>query len=415
MVGTALGVVATGSTDVPFTVLFLGCVAAGTILGTASGLIPGLHANNFALLLAAFAPGLAIDPLLVGTIVITAGVVHTFLDIVPALALGVPDASMAIAALPGHRLVLAGRGREALRLSAIGSALAVAIAVPLSFPITWVMVRAYPTLMNHLPIVLGLVVAFLVLTEPSRLTAIVGLLAFLTSGVLGALTLDVSPAAPLGSGEMLTPLLTGLFGAPILIDAIDGRGVPPQGSATITMPKRDLGFVASAGSIAGAIVGYLPGVSAAIASVIALPAVPTRDVDRGFVVVTSGANTANAVFALFALVAIGAPRTGVMVAVDRIGTPLVLSILLSAVALAAIAGAVAVVTIGDRYLQVVGRMDYARISIAVLGLLVLLSYLFSGWFGVLVFAVATLVGLIPPRFSAKRVHLMGVLIGPLMM
>ncbi|ESS06042.1 MAG: putative membrane protein, partial [uncultured archaeon A07HB70] len=94
----------------------------GVCLGTASGLTPGVHANAFALLLAAGAGALPGPALAVGAAMLAAGVVHTFLDVVPALALGVPDPSMAASALPGHRLVLAGRGREALRLSALGSA-----------------------------------------------------------------------------------------------------------------------------------------------------------------------------------------------------------------------------------------------------------------------------------------------------
>jgi putative membrane protein len=50
------------------------------------------------------------------------------------------------------------------------------------------------------------------------------------------------------------------------------------------MPERDLGLTAIAGSGAGALVGYLPGVSSAIASVVALPAVPGRSGARGFLV-----------------------------------------------------------------------------------------------------------------------------------
>ena len=400
----------------PVTVVSVVAFAGGGILlGTLSGLTPGLHANNFALLLAAVAGSIPADPLLIGVAMLAAGVVHTFLDIVPALSLGVPDAAMAIAALPGHRLVLAGRGREALRLSAVGSLLAVGIAVPLAIPITALMVWGYPTIRAHLWIVLGSVVVFLVVTESTPQAAIGGVGSFLLAAVLGWATLDVSFTAPFGSGSMLTPLLTGLFGAPILIDAMGGDGVPPQADAKLTMARRDLGITATAGSVAGAIVGYLPGISAAIASVMALPAVPNRDVDRGFIVATSGANTANTVFALFALVALGTPRTGVMVAIDRTGVPLTVSVLLSAVILAAACGFALVVAVGDRYLETVGQMNYTLVSLFLLGFLALLSFGFTGWFGVLVFCVAAIIGLVPTRFGARRVHLMGVLIGPLLM
>ena len=386
----------------------------GVALGTASGLVPGLHANNFALLLAAFAASIPADPLLIGVAMLTAGVVHTFLDIVPALALGVPDAAMAIAALPGHRLVLAGRGREALRLSAVGSAMAVGIALPLAIPITWLMIHGYPTIRAHLWVVLGAIVCLLVVTESTPQAAAGGLFGFLLAAVLGWAVLDVSPEAPLGSGSMLTPLLTGLFGAPILLDAMGGGGVPPQADAKLTMAHKDLGLTAGAGSIAGAIVGYLPGISAAIASVLALPAVPNRDVDRGFIVATSGANTANTVFALFALVALGTPRTGVMVAVDTTGVPLVVPVLLAAVLVGAACGTLLVIGVGDWYLQTVGTLDYTVVSLVVLAFLGALAFGLTGWFGVGVFAVSTVVGLVPTRFGARRVHLMGVLIGPLM-
>ena len=386
----------------------------GVALGTASGLVPGLHANNFALLLAAFAASIPADPLLIGVAMLTAGVVHTFLDIVPALALGVPDAAMAIAALPGHRLVLAGRGREALRLSAVGSAIAVAIALPLALPITWLMIHGYPTIRANLWVVLGAIVCLLVITESTPQAAAGGLVGFLLAAVLGWATLDVTPEAPLGSGGMLTPLLTGLFGAPILLDAMGGGGVPPQADAKLTMKRKDLGLTAGAGSLAGAIVGYLPGISAAIASVLALPAVPNRDVDRGFIVATSGANTANTVFALFALVALGTPRTGVMVAVDTTGVPLVVPVLLAAVLVGAACGTLLVIGVGDWYLQTVGTLDYTVVSLVVLAFLGALAFGLTGWFGVGVFAVSTVVGLVPTRFGARRVHLMGVLIGPLM-
>ncbi len=399
--------------DPTFAAGALAFLCGGVALGTVSGLIPGLHANNFALLLAGVAPSVPGDPLFVGVAMLGAGVVHSFLDIVPALALGVPDAATAVAALPGHRLVIAGRGREAVRLSAVGSGLAVALAVPLAVPITWLMTRWYPAIRARLPLLLAGVVALLVLTESSRRAAVGGLCAFLASAALGFATLDVDPAAPLDTGGVLAPLFAGLFGVPVLVDALGGDGVPAQADARIAMGRRDLGASAGAGSLAGAVVGYVPGVSAAIAAVAAMPAVPRESADRGFVVATSGANTANTIFALFALVALGTPRTGVTVALDRAGVPFALPILLAAAAIAACCGFALVALVGDSYLRVVGNADYTRLSIGVLGLLAAVSYAFAGAFGVGVLVVASALGLVPPRLGARRVHLMGVLIGPL--
>lgn len=410
--GVDLGVTVTS--DPSFALQALTFVLGGILLGTVSGLTPGLHANNFALILAGLAPLIPGPPLLVGAAMLSAGVVHTFLDVVPALALGVPDADMAVMALPGHRLVLEGRGYEALRLSAMGSALAVLFAVPLAIPVTVIMVEAWPTLVENMSLVLGTVVAIMLLTERSLSGFFGGILAFSISALLGMAALDLNPEAPL-HGDILAPLFAGLFGAPILIDAMKGAGIPKQTGKTITIPKRLVLIPAAAGAMAGAVVGYLPGVSSAIAAVIALLFLPGSSGDRGFVIATSGVNTANTIFALFALVALGAPRTGVLVAIKRAEVPLNLPVLLSSVAIAAAVGFVLVLVVGDWYLRVIGTIDHTKLCVVILALLVVLSYVFAGTMGIVVFLVSALVGFIPVRFGAARVHLMGVLIGPVVL
>jgi putative membrane protein len=398
-----------------FAVAVLAFTLAGCALGTASGLVPGLHANNMALLLAAGAPHAPGPPALVGCAMLAAGVVHTFLDVVPALALGVPDPAMAASSLPGHRLVLEGRGGEALRLSALGSGLAVALALPLAIPVTRAVTAVYPLLRANLGLVLAGIALALVVTEPGWRRRAGGACSFAASAVLGLATLDL-PIEGLLAGSVLTPLFAGLFGAPVLLDALDGTGVPPQDDARIAVSRRAVVGLGGLGTLAGAVVGYLPGVSSAVAATLALVAVPGRYGARGFVVATSGVNTANTVFALFALVALGSPRTGVLVAladadVPTGGTSLLL--LLGAVGLAAVVGFVLVLRLGDAYLRTVGRTNYAVLSIGVLALLCVLSYLFAGLLGVGLLALSTVVGLLPVRLGVRRAHLMGVLMGPL--
>ena len=394
------------------TALALGFVAGGIALGTASGLTPGLHANTFALLLAAVAPAIPGPPRFVGAAILAAGVVHTFLDVVPALALGVPDPAMAPSALPGHRLVLRGRGREALRLSALGSGLAVVFAIPLALPITWLMERVYPTLSANLALVLGAVIVLLVVTEPTSRSRVGAAVAVAGSGALGIVALDWPTLGVVDVGGMLMPLFTGLFGAPILVEALSGEGVPAQADPVVTTGPGLVGYVALLGTLSGAIVGYLPGISSAIAATGALVAIPRRG-PRAFVVATSGVNTANAIFALFALLALGDPRTGVLVALEDAGVPIDLPLLLAAIGIAAAAGFVLVVSLGDRYLAIVGDVDHTRLCLGVLGLLVALVALFAGLPGIAVFAASAVVGLIPARLGARRATLMGVLLVPL--
>ncbi|QSG05226.1 tripartite tricarboxylate transporter permease [Halapricum desulfuricans] len=397
------------------TALVLAYVASGICLGTISGLTPGLHANTFALLLASLASAVPGPPQYVAAAMLAAGVVHTFLDIVPSLALGVPDPAMAATALPGHRLVLEGRGREALRLSALGSGLAVLAAVPLAIPLTRGMRAGMPWLEAHLSVVLTAVVAVLIMSEPDRAARIGAALAFAVSAALGFAALDLTVGGVVPVGNTLAPLFSGLFGAPILLDSIGGAGVPPQDEPVVLTTRWLVVGLAVMGALAGAVVGFLPGVSSAIAATMVLLAIPRSRGARGFVVATSGVNTATAIFALVAFVTFGSTRTGVVVAVESVHAPQSLALWLLAIALASLAGFALVILVGDRYLRVVGRLDNTRLSIGVLGLLVVLLWLLSGVVGLGVFLAATVIGLLPPRVGARRVSLMGVLLGPLIL
>lgn len=388
-------------------------ITGGILLGTISGLTPGLHVNALAMLLALAAPTIPGPPHLVGAAMLAAGVTHSFLDVVPSLTLGVPDAAMAATVLPGHRLVLGGRGREALRLSVIGSTGAVCLALVLGWPVTILMTRLYPVISAHLPLVLALVMLALLVGERTWLARLGGLGGLLASGVLGLVILDSNPVGVLPVSEVLLPAFAGLFGLPILIAAAQGGGVPAQDDARIATRPRTVARSILAGGSAGGIVGYIPGVSAAIAAVLALATLPGQSDDRGFLVAVSGVNTSNAIFALFALVALGSPRTGVLVAYERASLPLNLPLLLASITIAGSVAAVLVVVIGDRALGMAHDLDNRRLVAVVLGLLVVLAFLFAGVYGLGVLLAGTLIGYIPHIARARRVHLMGVLVVPL--
>ncbi|SEV90343.1 tripartite tricarboxylate transporter permease [Halobacterium jilantaiense] len=393
------------------TVAALAAVSAGIALGTCSGLVPGLHVNTLALLLAAAAPLAPGPPHLVGAALLAAGVTHSFLDVVPMLALGVPDAAMAVSTLPGHRLVLGGRGREALRVSALGSAAAVAVAFVLGAPVTWLAVRAAPAVYDHLPLVVAVLLGTLVLREDSWRARAGAVLAVVASGLLGVVALPMQPDGVVPTGDVLSPLFAGLFGAPVLLAAFRGAGVPAQADSAVAVPPGAVVRPGVAGSLAGAAVAYVPGVSGAIAAIFALD-FTSAEGDRAFVAALSGVNTANTIFALFALFALGSPRTGVLVAFERASLPRTLPLLLASVALAAVVAAVLVPVLGDRYFRLVRAVDHRWLTAAVCVLLVALAWLLAGLTGVVLLGAATVVGLIPPAVGARRVHLMAVLLVP---
>ncbi|KAB1198787.1 MULTISPECIES: tripartite tricarboxylate transporter permease [Haloferax] len=413
-----LGVTASFVSPADSTVAVAVGVVAGIVLGTCSGLLPGLHANAFALVLASVASNVPGPPVAIVAAILAAATVHTFLDVVPALALGVPDAALAPGALPGHRLVLGGRGREALRLSALGSGVALCLAVPLAVPITELTIRVYPLVRDSMWVVLVAVVAALVWTEPTTRARLAAGVTIAAATGLGLAVLDRPFAGPLPVGGVLAPLLAGLFGVPVLLDARDGAGVPPQGDTTLATSPRAVLRSVVAGTGGGAFVGYLPGVSAGVAGTLALAALPGHDPDesaRAYVTATSAATTATTVFALFAFTGLGTPRTGALVALSSAGLPAALGVALPVTVVAGIVGALLVPILGDRLLVVVGGFDQRRLVAGVVVSLVGLSWAFAGVDGVVVLVVATVVGYVPVTLGCRRVHLMSVLMGPLVL
>ena len=409
----------------PVAVVGYACVGVG--LGTVTGLVPGLHVNSVAFVLVGVAPTVDGPAAAVASAVLAAGVVHTFLSIVPGLVLGVPDAATAPGALPGHRLVLAGRGREAIRLSALGSGVALAASVAVALPLSRAVAAGREWLLAALPFLLAVIAGLLILAEPTRRGKAGGAVCLAVATALGLLALDLPASGPLtpdGAASMLAPIFGGLFGAPILLDALDARGaIPPQDGTDLGLAPRGVARAALSGVGGGTLVGYLPGVSAGVAAVLALggaggsgPA--GRGSDRAYVVATSGADTATAVFAVASLAVLGAPRSGVTVAVAELGTGsgsvpgIGLAGMLLVIVFAAGLGVVLLVILGDRYLSVVRRLPRRPLVVGVLGLLLALSVGFAGVLGGAVFCIAAVVGLLPPRLGARRVHLMGVLLGP---
>jgi putative membrane protein len=114
-------------------------IVLGVIMGTVSGLIPGVHANTMAGVLLGLQAGVlsGVGSEVLAAALFAALVTHTFLDIIPSTFLGVPNPDTAVSVLPAHALCLEGKGEEAVRIAALGSAAAAVIAIPLSVALFW--------------------------------------------------------------------------------------------------------------------------------------------------------------------------------------------------------------------------------------------------------------------------------------
>jgi len=234
----------------------------GYFLGIITGMVPGFHVNNIAVILLAITPLLAqynILPLYIVIIILSNSITHTFIDIIPAVLIGVPESDTALAVLPGHTLTIEGRGIEAIRLSALGSAGAIITSLLLALPMIWIFKNYYILLQEYMAWLLIALILMMVLTEKGEQMRGEGSLVhlkykayaaivFLLSGLLGLFAFEkealMNSIIPTVSETVFLPLLSGLFGASVLIISMLSETVlPPQRDTKYNLPAANLGSV----------------------------------------------------------------------------------------------------------------------------------------------------------------------------
>ena len=433
--------------------LLLLSVLAGCLMGVVSGLIPGLHSNNFAMLLVSVSPVLiesGIPAIYIIFMILANCITHTFHDIIPAIYLGVPNSDMALAVLPGHKLLLDGRGPEAIRLSAMGSAGSVIVSIILLLPFGILLYTIYPLIQDHIGWMLLFIALLMIITERGEYVPGQGSLVryrhifyafvvFVLSGLLGIFAFGKENLAnslfESDSPSILLPLLSGLFGASQLIVSLTtGSVIPPQRTSLITLPANRTIKAIVSGSFAGYFVAWLPGVSSSVATLLAEQVSRIRgkqnsgnatsedplDEAREFIVSVSGVNTANAVFGLFVFFFIGRARNGAIVAISSflepsaIDIPIIL-ILLCVVILASIFSYYSTIKIGNTIHLFMEKIDYRKLSISVLAGLVIMVAVFTGVFGIIIFLMATSIGLLPSFMNVRKSNAMGVILLPVIL
>ncbi|NTV76997.1 MAG: hypothetical protein HGA68_03220, partial [Methanothrix sp.] len=242
---------------------------------------------------------------------------------------------------------------------------------------------------------------------------------FLTSGLLGifAFQREGLITSPLGlQAQVLLPLLSGIFGASGLLYSLStGTEIPEQKESRIKLKPGLLAIALFSGSLGGSVVAWIPGVSPSVAAITARLGRPSSPEE--FLVSNAGVNTANALFSLVALYVIDKPRSGAAAAIKELmaldQSALVQMVII--VVLVAAASYLACIATARPAGRAVSRINYRLLCLGVLAFLMAMSYAFTGLFGLFIFFLSTVVGLIAPIAGIHRTHAMGVLMLPLIM
>ena len=403
--------------------LLISCVI-GILCGTVTGLIPGIHVNTVgAFVFASSSILLEIySPEVLCVFLISMAISHALLEFIPSMFLGVPEEGTVLSILPGHQLVIEGRGKEAVRLAAIGGFGATLITA-LLLPIFIMIIPAvYSQIKPYIWILLIIIAMFMFMRLNSTLKSFSwSVMLFLFSGIMGYVMLGL----PVSSSVSLLCIFTGLFGVSTLLYSLQQRSfVPTQNRFHHFRIKGDTLRGIFAGGIAGSVLGFLPGFGPAQGSLIAQELLGGGDFENNnesFITAVSGVNTADTLFSLVMIFLIGNPRSGTAVYVNNILQNFDFNHLLFFVFTALTSVSIALflcLKLGDKVSESIEKIDYRKLSWTVIIFMSMLVVGFSIWyranlfFMLFVYITAITLGLLPHYLGVNKSNLMGVLIVP---
>ena len=388
-------------------------VLLGIIAGIITGLLPGIHINLVATTLlssSAFFLGFASAIALV-CFLVSMSIVHTFLDMIPSIFLGVPD-DTALSVLPGHSMLLDGRGYEAIKLTAMGSFFALFIIILISPLYVLFLPSYYEYFVEYIAPILIVISLFLILSE-GRGKKILAFLLFILAGVLGIATLNYTLIK-----QPLFPLLTGLFGTPLLIMSILHKSKIPKQRISSGKKVHKGYFKALAASIlSGSLVSFLPGLGAAQGAVVG-KSIAGKLGRKSFLILLGAISTITIGLGFVALYAISRPRHGVAVAVGKLLEAFTLNQLMLLLAVMLFSGSIAFLLtlfFARVFAKEIMKVNYRKLSLGIITLLAVLTVIISGFYGLLILITGTSIGLLASFWQIRKMHLMGCLILPVIL
>lgn len=387
---------------------FILALFAGTIAGTFTGLMPGIHINLVGSLLLFYLSGMPEFSLPLAIFIVSMSITHTFLDFIPSIYLGAPEEDNFLSVLPGHQLLKQGRGHEAVVLTSYGSLSAIPIILIITPLFIFALPLLFETIKTIIPFILIFVSLYLILREENFLLSLV---VFILAGFLGILTFNLPVKEP------LMPLLTGLFGLSNLIISI--KTEPKFTKQTtpklkeIKLPKKDFIKTSLAALVSAPLCSFLPGIGSGHAATIGSEIIePTP---KKFLFLIGAVNTIVMGLSFVTAYSIGKTRTGSAAAVkDLLQTiePFHLAVILATITLTALIAFILAILVSKLAAKFISKVNYTLISIIVIIILFAVNIIFSNFLGLIILLVSTSLGIFAITSGSRRINLMGCLLIP---
>jgi len=385
----------------------------GSIAGTITGLTPGIHINLVATLVLTSSLFLLkfTTPIILAIFIISMAVLHTFTNVLPSIYLGAPEASTALSVLPGHRLLLEGDGYEATTLTIIGSLLGLISIIVITPLLLLTTEFLYSSIKIYIAYILIIVSIFLILRDPhSKIWAFIS---FILAGVLGLAVFGLNLDQP------LLPLLSGLFGTSgLILSYKEKTKLPPQRiTKESKISKKEISKSIGSGLFASLICGFLPGIGAAEAAIVA-SSVSKKWTTRSFLVLIGSIETIVMIMSFIAIYTIDKARNGAVVVISKILETMTLDYFLLFIgASLVVAGIATIVTlqIAKVFSKIITKVNYQKLCLSIIILIIIVVTMLTGFMGLIILTISTFVGMVPALKGIERNHLMGCLILPVIL
>jgi len=382
----------------------------GTIVGILVGLIPGSHVNNFLPILLSLS---YLDPYFLALFIVSFSVSQIIISYVPSIFLGAPNEDTALSILPGHRMLIDGKGIEAVKIMMFSSVISVIITVLVVFVFFEGFKTLYYVSRPYVWTLIILVILFMVMVEKTFKKVVYSISIILLSGTFGIFSLNF-PLVP--QTRVMFPILSGMFGLSTILISIGENTKIPKQKKLQKISMSNLEFIKSTiiGSIFGIIVGFLPAIGVSQAAIISQTISRSMD-PRSFLASIGSINLSNEIFSIFSLYLFGNPRSGSSVAIQRLLNELEPNMIMEFLGGIILSVGIAVpigVLISKKFLRLIEKIDYKKLNFFVFTYLLISIVLFSGIYGMLIGLIGMGIGILSARLGVKRSDCMGVLLIP---
>ena len=378
----------------------------GILTGTLTGLIPGIHINLVALSILSIPFLINLPTTLLLIFIASMAITHTFLDFIPSIFLGAPDEDTGLGVLPGHELLIHGEGHHAIKLTILGSTIAIISLIIIVPTFIIAMPKIYPLLQRMMAFFLIWIAIFLIYSEKESKTK--AIIIFILAGFLGLSSLNLNIQQP------LLPLLTGLFGTSTIIHSIKSKTIiPKQDIGKLDIDKKEIIKPTLATILVSPICSFFPGLGSSQAAIIGSEITGKLNREQ-FLILLGSVNTLVMAISFVTLFLFQKSRTGAAFAMSQITqlSKTNLWTILTTILISAIIAIPLTLLISKTVSKHIHEINYTKISYIILIFLIIIITYFSGIFGLITLTVATLLGLTAIEWRTRRSFLMGAILIP---